>query len=61
MAAPKPPRSVFAIMALSVVVGAVIGGGLGLVLLPVFAAPLALGGALTVGALTVGWLLFRDG
>jgi len=51
---------VFSIMAVSVLAGAALGGGFGVVLLPGFAVALAIGGALTVGALSVGWLMFRD-
>lgn len=60
MSASKPPRSVFAIMALSVLAGAAVGGGLGAAVLPDFAAALAIGGAMTMGAIVVGWLMFRD-
>ncbi|APX11532.1 hypothetical protein BWR18_07435 [Tateyamaria omphalii] len=54
-------RSAFATMALSVLAGAALGGGLGVTLLPNFAAALAIGGAMTTGAIAVAWMLFQDG
>ncbi|KIC48764.1 hypothetical protein [Tateyamaria sp. ANG-S1] len=61
MAAEQKSRSAFAVMALSVLSGAVLGGGLGVMLMPDFAAALAIGGAMTTGAIAVAWMLFRDG
>jgi len=45
-------------MALSVLGGAVVGGGVGLALLPDFAAALAIGGAMTGGAIGAAFFLF---
>ncbi|MBY5932497.1 hypothetical protein KUV51_05750 [Tateyamaria omphalii] len=47
-------------MSLSVLGGAVVGGVIGVTLLPHYAAALAIGGAMTTGAIAVAWMLFRD-
>ncbi|WP_299547324.1 hypothetical protein [uncultured Tateyamaria sp.] len=54
----KESRSAFAIMALSVLGGAAIGGGVGVLLLPDFASALAIGGAMTGGAIGAAFFLF---
>ncbi|WP_299041994.1 hypothetical protein [uncultured Tateyamaria sp.] len=58
MPANKEPRSVSATMALSVLGGAALGGGLGAVALPGLAVALAVGGALTGGAIGAAFFLF---
>ncbi|GGX62797.1 hypothetical protein GCM10007385_34910 [Tateyamaria omphalii] len=58
MSEPKEPRSAFVTMALSVLGGAALGGGVGVLFLPDFAAALAIGGAMTGGAIGAAFFLF---
>ncbi|WP_415920623.1 hypothetical protein [Tateyamaria sp. SN6-1] len=51
-------RSPLAVMALSVLGGAAAGGVVGVVLLPAFAAALAIGGGMTGGAIGAAFFLF---
>ncbi|WP_147105360.1 hypothetical protein [Tateyamaria sp. syn59] len=61
MSGEQKSRSAFVTMALSVLSGAALGGGLGVAVLPDFAAALAIGGAMMTGAIAVAWMLFQDG
>ncbi|MEM8653857.1 MAG: hypothetical protein AAGF36_03865 [Pseudomonadota bacterium] len=58
MASEGKDRSAFATMALSVLGGAAVGGGIGALMLPDFAAALAIGGAMTGGAIGAAFFLF---
>ena len=58
MAAEKQRKSAFVVMAFAVLCGAAIGGVLGAFLLPDFAAALAIGGAMTGGAIGAASFLF---
>lgn len=58
MSTDRKQKSAFATMALSVLGGAVLGGGIGVLTLPDFAAALAIGGAMTGGAIGAAFFLF---
>lgn len=58
MSSGSTQKSAFATMALSVLGGAALGGGLGVWVLPDFAAALAIGGAMTGGAIGAAYFLF---
>ncbi|MEX0309421.1 MAG: hypothetical protein AB3N17_04160 [Tateyamaria sp.] len=58
MSADKGQKSAFATMALSVLGGAIVGGGIGVILMPNVAAALAIGGVLTGGAIGAAYFLF---